>query len=381
MNLPPPVLVTTPTAWRECLAKLRQQDQLAIDTESNSLHAYREQVCLIQISIPEQDYIIDPLALTNLDGLGELMADPAVEKIFHAVEYDLLGMKRDFGYTFTNLFDTMLAARILGWKKVGLAAILKQEFGVQADKRYQRANWGRRPLSQEQIAYARQDTLYLIPLRDKLEQKLAAAGRTAEARESFSQIAMTPTHPPLCFNPDSFWQLLNGRYQLAPQQQAVLRELYIFRDQEAQRRNLPLFKVFNNLTLIELAEELPHYLDECQGIYGLAPRVISRYGRKLVNIIKKGLLASPPEPPPQQARPPQSTLDRFDALHNWRKRRASQRGVESDVILSKKALWELASRNPKTIADLDTIKLLGDWQRNEYGQELLSVLGQSRRKR
>jgi ribonuclease D len=353
---------------------------LAIDTEANSLYAYREQVCLIQISISGRDYIIDPLALPTLDGLGELMADPAVEKIFHAAEYDLLGLKRDFGYTFTHLFDTMLAARILGWKKVGLASILKREFGVQVNKRYQRANWGRRPLSPEQIVYARQDTHYLIPIRDKLERELKEADRVTEAVESFSQIAaVTPTSR--TFDPDSFWQLLNGRYQLVPQQQAVLRELYLFREREAQRRNLPPFKIMSNLTLIELAEALPHYLDEFQGIHGLTPRVINRYGKKLINAIRKGLRAKPPEPPPQQARPPESVLVRFDALHTWRKKRAAQRSVESDVIVSKKALWELAYRNPKTVADLANIKLLGDWQRNEYGQELLEILSQARRRR
>ena len=146
MSLPPPVLVQTPTLWQKCLTSLRQHKQLAIDTESNSLYAYREQVCLIQISVPGYDYIVDPLALPSIDELGELMADPSVEKIFHAAEYDLLCLKRDFGYSFSNLFDTMLAARILGRKKVGLAAVLNQEFGIQVNKRYQRANWGRRPL-------------------------------------------------------------------------------------------------------------------------------------------------------------------------------------------------------------------------------------------
>jgi len=274
----------------------------------------------------------------------------------------------------------MLAARILGWKGIGLASILKQEYGIQADKRFQRANWGRRPLTSEQIAYARQDTYYLIDLRGRLEQELVAAGRLAEAKESFAQI-VTVTPSRRTFKPDDFWQLLNGRYQFTPQQHAVLRELYIFRERESQRRDRPPLKVFNNRTLLELAEALPHYVDEFQGIHGLTPRVVSRYGRRLIQIIIKGLRAQPPELPSPQIRPSNTVLARFEVLRTWRKKRAAHRGVESGVIISKKALWELANRDPKTDDELAEIKALGPWQRNKYGQEVLEILRQCRRRK
>jgi len=380
MKLPPPILVQTHAAWRECLVQLRRSSSLAIDTESNSLHAYREQVCLIQISTLDQDYIIDPLCLPDLDGLGELMADPTVEKVFHAAEYDILCLKRDFAYTFVNLFDTMLASRILGWRKNGLAAILAQEFGVRADKRYQRANWGRRPLPPEQIAYAQMDTHYLLPLRDKMAVDLEAAGWSAAARESFARMAkVTPS--PRTSDSNGFWRLLNGRPQLTPQQHAVLRELYFFRDREAQRRDLPPFKILGDQTLVELTEALPHYPDEMQGIHGLTPRVASRYASKLIRAIKRGMRAEHPKPPPHRARPPSVELARFDALRAWRREVATGRGVESDIIASKKALWELAHCNPRTTAELESIKSLDVWQRNEYGQELIELLNQTKERR
>ena len=378
MEIPPPILVETPAAWDACRAELEKQTQLAIDTESNSLYVYREQVCLIQISIPGRDFIIDPLQVPKLDGLGALMSDTGVEKIFHAAEYDLLLMKQDFGFRFNNLFDTMLAARILGWKKLGLASILKQEYDVQLDKHYQRANWGRRPLTPEQIGYARLDTYYLARLRDLLAKELEAVGRTDEALESFQRIAeVTPT--PRTFSPDDFWNLLNGRYRLTPQQQAVLRELYIFREREAQRRNLPPFKIFSNRTMIELAEALPHFPDECQGIFGLTNHVLNRYGRKLLQVIQDGLHAEPPAPPTRQRRPPRAVLARFEVLHTWRKQRAAERGVESDVIFSKEALWEMAYQDPKCEHDLSSIKSLGDWQRERYGSFILKVLEKARK--
>jgi len=390
VKLSPPVLVQTSSAWQNCLAQLRQQKRLAIDTESNGLYAYREQVCLIQISIhcatltdqrfPVKDYLIDPLRLSNLEGLGELMADSAVEKIFHAAEYDILCLKRDFGYSFANIYDTMLAARTLGWKKLGLGSLLSQEFSIKLDKRFQRANWGRRPLSDELIAYARLDTHYLFALRDRLAEELETSERAIEARENFDRLVQVePT--PHCFNPDDFWHLLNGRRQLSPQQNAVLRELYIFRNREAQRRDYPQFKVFANRTLIELAEALPHFLDELQGIHGMTSRQIHRYGRKLIRVIEQGLQAPPPGPPPPRVRPPETVLARFDALHSWRKRRAQHRGVESDIIVCKDALWDLANQDPKCATDLETIKSMGEWQREHYGHELLQVLSLLRKRK
>lgn len=380
MELSPPILVQTPAAWQACLADLTRYSRLAVDMESNGLHAYRERVCLIQISTSHQDYIIDPLSLPDLEGLGDLMADPAVEKIFHAAEYDLLSMKRDYGYTFNHLFDTMLAARILGWRKIGLGSILEKEFGVKVNKRFQRANWGHRPLSEEQIAYARKDTHYLFDLRDRLERDLKAADRWQEAQESFERISeVTPT--PRSFDPDDFWQLLNGHYQFAPQQNAVLRELYILREREAQRRDRPPFKIFGNRTLLEITEALPQYPDEFQGIFGLTPSLVKRYGRQLIQAVQNGLQATPPKPVPRRARPPEVVLGRFDALMRWRKERAQKRGVESDVIVSKKALWALAYRDPKETADLETVSLLGDWQRDHYGQEILDLLDEMRKNR
>lgn len=361
--------------------------------ESNGLFAYQEQVCLIQISIPcdqlaqategpaalpVTDYILDPLKLRDLDGLGQLMADPGVEKVFHAAEYDILSLKRDFGLTFHNLFDTMLAARILGWQQLGLAAILEQEYHVELDKRFQRANWGRRPLSPAQISYARMDTHFLLALRDRLEEELQSSGRLREAREGFERLStMTPS--PRHFDPDEFWQLLNGRRQLNPQQNAVLRQLYVFRDQEARRRNRPPFKIFGNRTLIELAEALPHYQDELQGIHGMSARQIRHYGRQLIEVVRQGLRTKPPELPPRQSRPPDAVLSRYDALHTWRKTRARQRGVESDVICAKDALWEMAQKCPKTTQDLQRIESLGDWQRDKYGDEILGIIEETRK--
>ncbi len=167
---------------------LAQQSIIGVDTESNSLFAYQEQVCLIQFSTEFTDYLVDPLAIMDLSSLGPIFADPNIEKVFHAAEYDLICLKRDFGFMFRNLFDTMLAARILGRPGLGLGTMLEAEFGIEVDKRYQRANWARRPLSPEMKHYARMDTHYLLPLRNILLEALEETNRLVLAMEDFQRL-------------------------------------------------------------------------------------------------------------------------------------------------------------------------------------------------
>ena len=134
------------------MSELRLQARIAVDTESNSLHAYRERVCLLQFSTAQQDYVLDPLAMTDLSALGPVLLDPAIEKIFHAAEYDILCLRRDYGFGFDNIFDTMQAGRILGRKLAGLDRLLEDKFGLKVSKRLQKADWGARPLSPELLA-------------------------------------------------------------------------------------------------------------------------------------------------------------------------------------------------------------------------------------
>ncbi len=336
------------------------------------MYAYREQVCLIQMTIPGQDYIIDPVADIDLSGLGDIIADPAVEKIFHAAEYDLILMKRQYGWELNNLFDTMWAARILGYEGYGLAGMLEQVYGVKLDKRFQKSNWCRRPLSPEQLAYARLDTHYLPQLRDHLAEELARDGRLEEAAEIFAEqteINLSNNE----FDPEGFWSI-NGRKDLSLQQLAVLRELTIFRDQEARRRNQPVFKVFGNRTLIELAQVVPRNTREMRQVHGMSSGQIKRYGAALLRVIEKGLQAPPPVRPKRPKRPSEQVTNRYEKLRLWRKNRAIERGVESDVIISREAMWQIARQNPQSVEKLAQIDAVGEWHCREYGAEIIRLL-------
>jgi ribonuclease D len=373
-SMPGPVMVTTSPHLREVVSELLHHPAVAVDTESNSLYAYQERVCLIQLSTAEADYIVDPLAEIDLAPLGELFASPAVQKVFHAAEQDVAGLKRDLGYSFAHLFDTMWAARILGWPRVGLADILKETFGIHTDKRYQRYNWSKRPLSAEALTYASLDTHYLLPLQALQQEALQQAGRLEEAAEAFARLAATPPAASP-FGPEAFWHI-KGLHDLKPQELAPLWALYTWRDQEAARRNVPPFKVIASSTLIALARQRPRTLERLREIPGMTPYLIQRYGAAILEALASSDSVSLPPRPDPTPRHDDAVLARYEALRAWRRQIAASRGVDADVVLSNAVLWELAEQNPVTLAELEEISGLGDWKRARYGPALLRVLRQ-----
>jgi ribonuclease D len=372
-TLPPPVLVADDAALQRLVDALASSAVVAVDTESNSLHAYRERVCLIQFSTPSADYILDPIVLRDVSALAPFFANPAQQKVFHAAEYDIICLRRDYGFEFRNLFDTMSAARTLGWPQVGLAAILAAQFGVSMDKRFQRADWKRRPLTPEQLDYARMDTHYLLALRERQLEALTETGGMPEALEEFERLAsLRREGESEQRDPAAFWRVKGAR-ELNTRQAAVLQALFAYREQQAERTDRPPFKVMGEPTLLELARRAPRQASDLHGIPGMSPDQIQRYGAGVLQAIHQGLHAPPP-PPPRIDREPDEVRDRYDHLHTWRKERARKRGVESDVILPRTALWDLARRPPRTHEELAQIIDFGPWRRQTYGDEILTLL-------
>lgn len=376
MNLspiPPHIFIQNEATWQKHLPKLQAEPALAIDLESNSMYVYREQICLIQISTPTQDFIIDPLTEPlDLRPLGEIIADTAVQKIFHAGEYDMILMQREHSWQMHNLFDTMWAARVLGYKRIGLANMLKDLFALELDKRYQRANWGQRPLSPDQLDYAQRDTHYLFNLRDMLTEELKAAGRWVEAQEIMAEHT-APDTPDLTFSPDDFWSI-HGVRDLTRRQQAILKELAIYRNEEAHQRDMPLFKIIGNKTLLAIAKEQTRHLSQLQGLKGMSRGQIGRYGRGLIAAVRKGLKAPYPAYRKRNPRPSDDILNRYETLHQWRKNRGLERGVESDVIMSREAMWRIAREYPQTLTQMADLAVFGPWRLNAYAQDILDAL-------
>jgi ribonuclease D len=372
-SLPPPILVADEDSLGRLVQTLGSPPIVAVDTESNSLHAYRERVCLIQFSTPDADYVVDPIRLQDLSGLAPFFANPGQQKVFHAAEYDIVCLKRDYHFDVAGIFDTMSAARTLGWAQVGLADILATRFGVTMNKKYQRADWKRRPLTPEQLDYARLDTHYLLALREKQVAALTAAGACDEAQEEFDRLArLGSDQEKASQDPAAFWRVKGAR-ELGPGQAAVLRELFAYREQQAERADFPPFKVMGEATLLELARRAPRQMADLQAVPGMTPDQIRRHAEGLLRAIEAGLNA-PGQVAPQVARETDEIQDRYDRLHTWRKNTAKLRGVESDVILPRTALWDLARRVPRTFDELTQIADFGPWRREKYGKEILALL-------
>jgi ribonuclease D len=371
-ELPDPIMIKEANALERLVRTLAHETILGVDTESNSLFVYQEQVCLIQISTREADYLVDPLRLRDLSALGTIFADPRIEKVFHAAEYDIMTLKRDFDFHFANLFDTMVAVRVLGRKNVGLGSILESEFGVRPDKRLQRANWGQRPLPRELLKYAQLDTHYLIPLRERLQAELKAADRLALAKEDFRRVCKVNGFGFNNGKSDGVWRI-SGSYDLQPQQAAILHELAAYREQMAQLLDRPLFKVINDQTLVDIALASPQNIEELSRIKGMSRGQVQRHGLALLEAVQRGLQAEPIFPPRMQ-RPDGAYLERIDKLRLWRKHTAHELGVESDVVLPRDLMNAIARHDPQDRSEMEEILAEVPWRLEQYGEEILGVV-------
>jgi ribonuclease D len=369
--LPPPVWVDKPNLFNQMIGDLAAQPRVAVDTESNSLHAYREQVCLIQFSTVQKDYVIDPLALDDLSSLAPIFSNPKIEKIFHAAEYDLICLRRDFGFQISHLFDTMHAARVLGYPFVGLDNLLAEKFQFEMDKRHQKADWAVRPLSSAQLDYARLDTHFLFDLRDALEAELKEKNRLQIAREDFGRACHVDL-PREKLNGTS-WKRFSVRKDISPRELTILSELCISRDQIAERMNRPVFKVISDALLIDIARNLPEKDVDLAGL-GLSPKQIRLWGSEILEAIKRGIVA-PLVEREQAKRPSDATIKRLEKLKNWRKKVAQELSVESDIILPKTYLNALAENPPKNLKDLEMKMQDSPTRVIKYGDQIMRLLG------
>ena len=369
--LPAPGWVETPAQLEVLCDALRRCERVAVDTESNSLHAYREQVCLIQFSTQTTDFLLDPLALPDLDPLSPILANASIEKVFHAAEYDLICLARDFAFRVESLFDTMHAARVLGYPAVGLDSLLTDKFGVSLNKRYQKADWAARPLSPEQIDYARQDTHYLLRLRDVLWAELVQKDRQTLALEDFRR--MSHVDPPRERTSDDAIRRFAGRKDLTPREITVLNELCQWREGKAEQLDRPVYKVMTDEMLVAVAHALPAQGVDLAGI-GVSVRQIQLWGEEVLDAVKRGLALPLARAEVRRSRD-EAMLARLERLKRWRKNVAAASGVESDIVLPRSYLLALAQRPPRSASELADLMAGSPTRVQEFGTEILQVLG------
>jgi len=244
-------MIQTDSQLAELLPRLATVDRIAVDTEADSLHCYFEKLCLIQLSFPGHDYLVDPLANLDLSPLAETLTRKEI--VLQGADFDLRLLRRSLGFVATRIFDTVIAARLLGIRSFSLAALVESFFGVTLAKGSQKANWAQRPLPKHMAEYALNDTRYLLPLAEKLEGGLRERGRIEWFRQSceraLEQAAVQRTR-----DEEEAWRI-SGAGKLGGRACSVLRELWLWRDKEAQAADRPAFHVLQNHLLLRAAEE------------------------------------------------------------------------------------------------------------------------------
>lgn len=364
----------------EDLAKLlMKEDVVAFDTEADSFYHYFDKVCLVQVATRKKCWLLDPLALGGPDKLAPLapvFSSPKVRVLFHAAEYDIYVLKRDCGFEFTNLFDTMVSAQLLGYPAIGLAALIEKHFGVSLPKDEQRSDWSRRPLTEKQLSYAASDVLYLIKLAETLEKELKKAKRLDWAMDEFETLCGR-RWPDREFDELGYLRIKGAR-SLEPTELAILRELYLLRDLRARDIDRPPFKVLGNRTLLEISRSQPTDLDSLGEIKGITDLILKRLGKDLVSSVKKGL-RKPHGPIPRletsgRRRMDRKTEKRLGALKDWRGPRAEALKLDPGVLCPNAALEAIALAAPTNAKDLKGLPELKSWFVREFAEEIAGVV-------
>ena len=373
------------TMWvrtQEQLAHLAESlsgaSALALDTESDSLHHHVEKVCLVQLATDRGDAcLVDPLVLRDLSPLAPIMADRGIAKILHGADYDVTTLKRDFGFRFAGLFDTMIAARFLGRPQIGLQALAQAELGVALSKESQRDDWSRRPLSPIQEQYALADVAHLLVLQARLAGELRQLGRLLWVEEESDAVAAL--EPARRGRDAEAYQKVKGMRRLSRRQQGVLREMYGWRESLAETTDVPAFKLLSSEALIDMAQRAPRTAAELAQVRGLSPRVRSR-GEELLAAIGRALELPEAELPRLNLPPPRPVLSedvrkRIESLRAWRTKAAGGLAVDVSVVLPQRLLERLAQAAPRELEALREIEGLRRWRVEAFGGELIAALG------
>jgi ribonuclease D len=372
-----PTLIEQPEALEGLARRLAGKTRVALDTEAASFHRYVDRVYLVQLSSADETALVDPLAVRDLSPVGALLADPAVEKIFHDADYDLRILDRDYGFRARRLWDTRIAAQLAGETAFGLGALLEKYFGIRLSKKLQRADWSLRPLTPEMIDYAAADTAHLPGLRDLLEQRLGGLSRLAWAEEEFLLLEQVRWTGP----GDGEGHLqIKGARTLRARERVVLRALWEWRERTAKALDRAPFRVAGNEVLVALARAAPRSPAALEAAPLMPPTIARRYGSELLEAIAAGIAVPEADLPRPERRPrfrPDPEVDaRFQRLRELRARRAPEVGLDPGLILPNWAMQEIARAAPRTPQDLDAIADVRRWQREVVGdREILEAVG------
>jgi ribonuclease D len=357
------------------VASIANTRAIALDTEGASFHRFIDRIYLLQLSTREASAILDPLTIDVPEGLGALLESRKVEVVFHDADYDLRLLHQDYAWRVTNIFDTRVAAQLLGIRAFGLAALLDRFFGVKLEKKHQRADWSMRPLTAGMLDYAAQDTEYLLDLRDRLGNELAKLGRSSWAAEEFIRLEGTQWEAE---DAREAFLRVKGARDLTRRQLALLRELVIWRDDVARGVDRATFRVVSNDTLLELARLAPTARAQLSTVKGMPRGILESRANEMLAAVERGLAV------------PEAQLPRFPRSQRWerdsdfddvvarlkavRDAAAARLDLDPGVLCPRERLEAVARRRPSSIEELSQIPDLRRWQIEELGEDFIRAL-------
>jgi ribonuclease D len=378
---PTATYLDTDAAVERFLSTIRKSAILALDTEGASFHRFVDRIYLLQLSTREHHAVIDPLPIAAPGLLGEIVQDPAIEIVFHDADYDLRLLRQDYGWQIRNVFDTRIAAQLLGIKAFGLAALLERSFGLKLDKKHQRADWSMRPLTADMLDYAAQDTMHLLGLRDILKDELEQKGRLAWAREEFGRLEMIAWNND---EPGNAFLKVKGARDLTRRELALFRELVQWRDATALKLDRATFRVVSNEVLFDAVRVAPTSKEALGRLKGMPRGILERAGDEILAAIARGQAVPDADLPrfPKSAR-----WDRdpeFDhkvgALKAVRDEVAARLELDPGVLCSRDRMEQVARLLPGDVADLEQIPEFRKWQIAEMGEGFVKALAPFKKK-
>ena len=371
-------LIDEGSALAEVAGQLAGQSRIALDCEAAGFHRYTDRLCLVQLSTPDQTYLFDPLLIDPASTLRPLLEDPKILVVMHGADYDLRLLDRDLGIRIRGVFDTQVAASLLGAPALGLAALLETHLGVTLSKQHQRADWAQRPLPEAYLRYAAADTQHLLALADILVEQLQELGRTGWAGEEFLLLEGIRWEE----DEDDPVTRVKGARMLAPRQLTALRAAMEWRDRIAQQMDRAPFRVAGDQTLLAVVVDRPRSLESLASMKGISPRLARHHGRALLEELRRvDLMAEedlrpyprwnrngPGRPSPEE----EALANRIRAL---RAERAAELGLDRGVLLSNVQILEIIRRLPRSVEELRATPGIRRWQTDLLGKQILRALG------
>ncbi len=369
-------LVENPVDLNQIVAQLTQESVIGVDLEADSLFHYRESVCLLQISTKPHNFLFDTQAICDLSCLQPVFTNATIMKIFHGADYDIRLLHRDYGIEVHALFDTQLAARFLGIRETGLASLLKGCFGLQLDKKYQKKDWSKRPLSKEMLKYAVNDTTHLIRLASHLRNELQKKDRLSWLEEECDILSKVRTHPPV---KGPLFMKFKGAAKLNSRSLAILEAILQFREDMARKMNRPAFKVLGNGPIMEMVVKKPSRIKDFDEITGINRKQINNFGPILIRKIHKAMQLPDDVLPVFAKKARTSTLGRklakrIKIIKEWREIRANDLGIDPALVCSNAQIQALVLSNLKLPKDIRKVEGIRNWQHQEFGSELCTIL-------